>query len=135
MGLTTDDIFVKTFVTDANFPFLGLADLFGPHGTAFRILAEAVQRGLGGLWVDGHASARNGTLQFSGNRSNVLVFGHRVFYSIELTGTQVSVQKNIIGGLFPSSRLILVRHHGEEVKIATPNGHGDILGAAVKSWV
>ena len=55
MSQNADEITVKTFMTDANYSILGLADLFGPKGTAFRVLMEAIERGLGGLWVGGHA--------------------------------------------------------------------------------
>jgi hypothetical protein len=56
MGRNADEITIKTLVTGANFAILELADLFGPKGTAFRILMEALERGLGGLWIGGHAS-------------------------------------------------------------------------------
>lgn len=134
MGQNIDEITVKTFVTGVNFAILDLADLFGPKGTAFRILTEAMERGLGGLWVGGHASVDNGVLHVRGNRGDAVVYGRRMDYVLDLRNAQVSVEDTRMSGLFPSSRLIVIRQHGEDVEIVTPNGHGDILGAAIKSW-
>jgi hypothetical protein len=134
MGQNSGEITVKTFVTDANFAILDLADFFGPKGTAVRILIEAMERGLGGLWVGGHASVSNGVLHVRGNRSDAVVYGRRLDYDLDLGNAQVSVENTRMAGLFPSSRLIVIRQHGEDVEIVTPNGHGDILGAAIKSW-
>jgi hypothetical protein len=135
VGQNTGEITVKTFVTDANFAILDLADLFGPKGVAFRILMEAAERGLGGLWVGGHASVSNGTLHVRGNQGDAVVYGRHVDYDLDLRAAQVSVQNTRMAGLLPSSRLIVIWQRGENVRIVTPNGHGDKLGAAIESWV
>ena len=135
MGQNIGDVTVKTFVTSANYAILGLADLFGPKGVAARILAEAAQRGLGGLWIGGHASVSNGFLYVRENPSDPVVYGRHTAYDLGLRGARVSVRKTKAGGLFPSSRLIVIWQHDEEINIVTPNGHGDILGAAIESWV
>jgi hypothetical protein len=134
MGHEIDDIYVKVFVTGANIRFLGLADLFGSHGTAVRILAEALQRGFGGLWLDGHASVIDGVLRFDESRGSGLISGQDASFALDLSETQVSVLKSATGGLFPSSRLIVVQHGEDEVKIAIQKGHGDALGEAIYSW-
>jgi hypothetical protein len=133
-GQNIDEVYVKSFITGANIMLLDLLDIFGPHGTAVKILAEAVQRGFGGLWVVGHASVGNGTLQVRGGRSDPVVFGRHTDYAISLAGSLVSVRKTTMGGLLPSSRLITIEQHGQEVRMSTPNGHGDRLGAAIQSW-
>jgi len=134
MRQNIDEVYVKSFITGANIAILGLADLFGPHGTAVKILAEALQRGLGGLWVVGHASVSNGTLQVRGGHSDPVLFGRHTDYAISLAGALVSVQKTTMGGLLPSSRLITIQRRGQEVRMSTPKGHGDRLGAAIQSW-
>lgn len=134
MGQNADEITIKTFVTGANFAILELADLFGPKGTAFRILMEAIERGLGGLWIGGHASVGSGVLHVRGNRSDAIIYGRHVDYDLDLRNAHVSVENTRMAGVFPSSRLIVIRQHGEDVEIVTPNGHGDILGAAIKGW-
>jgi hypothetical protein len=135
MGYTSTDVYAKTLVSEANVPLLGLLHLFSPHaGLAGKAFVTAVRTTWGGLWVDGRASVVDGQLRFVGTWSGALVIAQHVAYAVSLRSTRVTVQQALTGGLAPTSRLIIVQHTGGEVRLATPRGGGEALGAAAASW-
>src|ERR1700743_3148889 len=82
MGENVGEITIKTFITDINYEILDLADVFGPYGTAVKILIEAIQRGLGGIWVGGHASVSNGVLHVRPMLGDEAVYGRDTGYDL-----------------------------------------------------
>jgi hypothetical protein len=136
VGQDVYDVFAKTILPDAEFLLMPAVQLLWPHGgTVIDGILELGRRSAGGLSIDGRATVASGTLQFDGSKLTGLLLGQReVDYTIDLRSAVVTVEKSLAGGPFPSSRLITLRRGAAEVRLATPNGHGDLLGAAMQSW-
>ena len=136
MGHDAVRICAKVLVEDASIPFLGLAHLLNPHVDATTRGAFIVMRAaLGGLWVEGHAAVQDGIFYFSGGKIISRRINQDVDCCLALKCTSgCDVVQTLSGGLMPTSRLITIWKDDGRLKLATPLGHGDILGAAIQSW-
>lgn len=136
LGQDVHGVFAKTILPDAEFLLMPVIELLWPHaGPAIHGILDLASRSVGGLSLDGRATVAAGTLQFDGSQMTRVLLGLRdADYEFDLRGADVTVQKSFVGGLLPSSRLITLRRGAAEVRLATPNGHGDSLGSAIQSW-